>query len=116
LVEQRTENPCVPGSIPGGTTKIKSQVKAWDFLIYKMFTVYVIYSESVKKKYTGYTHDIELRLHQHNNGLLGTYTKNKGPWKLIYSEVFQNKADAIFREKELKSGKGREFIKLKTGY
>jgi hypothetical protein len=24
LVEQRTENPCVPGSIPGGTTNIKS--------------------------------------------------------------------------------------------
>ena len=23
LVEQRTENPCVPGSIPGGTTKAK---------------------------------------------------------------------------------------------
>ena len=22
LVEQRTENPCVPGSIPGGTTKV----------------------------------------------------------------------------------------------
>ena len=28
LVEQRTENPCVPGSIPGGTTqaKIKSLI------------------------------------------------------------------------------------------
>ena len=25
LVEQRTENPCVPGSIPGGTTFIKPQ-------------------------------------------------------------------------------------------
>ena len=24
LVEQRTENPCVPGSIPGGTTKRKA--------------------------------------------------------------------------------------------
>ena len=24
LVEQRTENPCVPGSIPGGTTEIQS--------------------------------------------------------------------------------------------
>ncbi len=23
LVEQRTENPCVPGSIPGGTTNVK---------------------------------------------------------------------------------------------
>ena len=32
LVEQRTENPCVPGSIPGGTTK-KSQVFTWGFLI-----------------------------------------------------------------------------------
>ena len=24
-VEQRTENPCVPGSIPGGTTKTKRE-------------------------------------------------------------------------------------------
>ena len=39
-------------------------------MFYEMFTVYVIYSDSVKKKYTGYTHDFELRLHQHNNGLL----------------------------------------------
>ena len=27
LVEQRTENPCVPGSIPGGTTLKKSKKK-----------------------------------------------------------------------------------------
>ena len=26
LVEQRTENPCVPGSIPGGTTCKNSQI------------------------------------------------------------------------------------------
>ena len=26
LVEQRTENPCVPGSIPGGTTLKKSKI------------------------------------------------------------------------------------------
>ena len=25
LVEQRTENPCVPGSIPGDTTKLQKQ-------------------------------------------------------------------------------------------
>ena len=25
LVEQRTENPCVPGSIPGGTTSIEAE-------------------------------------------------------------------------------------------
>ena len=27
LVEQRTENPCVPGSIPGGTTQVIKQLR-----------------------------------------------------------------------------------------
>ncbi len=27
LVEQRTENPCVPGSIPGGTTSRKADFR-----------------------------------------------------------------------------------------
>tara|TARA_Y100000287_G_scaffold158766_1_gene136829 strand:- start:180 stop:335 length:156 start_codon:yes stop_codon:yes gene_type:complete len=30
LVEQRTENPCVPGSIPGGTTK-------YPIILYRVF-------------------------------------------------------------------------------
>ncbi len=30
LVEQRTENPCVPGSIPGGTT-LKNPLNEWVF-------------------------------------------------------------------------------------
>ena len=32
LVEQRTENPCVPGSIPGGTTKKSRNFCLRDFL------------------------------------------------------------------------------------
>ena len=32
LVEQRTENPCVPGSIPGGTTKNPDSQESQDFL------------------------------------------------------------------------------------
>ena len=35
LVEQRTENPCVPGSIPGGTT-----CKTPKYLIIKCFGVF----------------------------------------------------------------------------
>ena len=35
LVEQRTENPCVPGSIPGGTTLLKESLITSDsFLFY----------------------------------------------------------------------------------
>ena len=33
LVEQRTENPCVPGSIPGGTTNKKDFDKSKSFFI-----------------------------------------------------------------------------------
>ena len=32
LVEQRTENPCVPGSIPGDTTENKTQVIDYQLL------------------------------------------------------------------------------------
>ena len=81
-----------------------------------MFTVYVIYSDSHATKYTGYTEDIERRLFEHNNGLLGKFTKNKGPWKIIYKEEYTSIVEARNREKHFKTGKGREFIKLKTGF
>ena len=35
LVEQRTENPCVPGSIPGGTT-----LNSRNILYYKVLRVF----------------------------------------------------------------------------
>lgn len=37
------------------------------------------------------------------------------PWKVIHIEVFENRKMAAMREKELKSGKGREWIKDKLG-
>ncbi len=40
LVEQRTENPCVPGSIPGGTTRRKphaDKVCMWLFYLNIIF-------------------------------------------------------------------------------
>ena len=45
LVEQRTENPCVPGSIPGGTTKEKSWLSndCQDFFIEWNFYVLCVY-------------------------------------------------------------------------
>jgi hypothetical protein len=34
LVEQRTENPCVAGSIPAHTTALKPWQQCWGFLFY----------------------------------------------------------------------------------
>jgi putative endonuclease len=77
-----------------------------------MYFVYVFFLDSVKKKYTGPTKNLERRLFEHNNGLLGKFTKGKGPWRLIYSEEFQSREEAVRREKELKSGKGRAVIRF----
>ena len=43
LVEQRTENPCVPGSIPGGTTFTKRKImKTAEIQLFQLFFIYVL--------------------------------------------------------------------------
>jgi len=80
-----------------------------------MFIVYVITSETSGKIYIGQTIDIIKRLKQHNSkgdDHLSRFTKqNKGPWRLVYKEEYQTRKEALKREKQLKSFKGREFVK-----
>jgi putative endonuclease len=75
------------------------------------YTVYVLYSELYNKHYIGYTSDIESRLKSHNELATKGYTIKYRPWKIIYTEEYNEKNEAIKREKFLKSGKGRDFIK-----
>ena len=76
-----------------------------------MFNVYILYSEGFNKTYVGFTSDIENRLRSHNE--LGTkgWTLKFRPWKLIHQEIYQTKQEAMSREKYLKTGAGREFIR-----
>jgi len=62
------------------------------------------------KFYIGHTKDLRLRFEQHNNGLVES-TKNRRPLKLIYYEACIDQADAIKREKYLKSYHGKMFLK-----
>jgi len=39
-------------------------------------------------------------------------TSHRGPWKLVYYEAYLEQADALGREKYLKSGAGRRFLQL----
>ncbi|MFC5282986.1 GIY-YIG nuclease family protein [Pedobacter alpinus] len=75
-----------------------------------MFTVYVLYSINYQKIYIGFTSDLEQRLISHN--ILGTkgYTLKYRPWEVIHTETFEIKTDALKREKQLKTAKGRAFI------
>ena len=75
-----------------------------------MYYVYVIESINFKRRYIGFTSNIENRLKQHNSGKTRS-TKAYKPWKLLFFEEFKDKIDAINREKYLKSGVGREYIR-----
>ena len=75
-----------------------------------MYTVYVLRSERDQKRYIGTTNNIEERLLEHQSGLVKS-TKNRRPLKLIYTEEFEDKTEALQREKFFKSGHGREYLK-----
>ena len=75
-----------------------------------MFIVYAIKSEVKNYIYVGMTSDLEGRLRRHNNGYERT-TKSYRPFKLIYQQSFATRAEAREREKYLKSGIGKEFLK-----
>ena len=78
-----------------------------------MFTVYILKSIKDNKRYIGFTNDLRRRLFEHNNGLVIS-TINRKPLELIYVEEFENKEEAMDREKFFKSGKGREFLKSRN--
>lgn len=74
------------------------------------FYVYVLYSEKDHLLYTGYTNELRRRIEEHNKGKVIS-TKNRTPFILIYSEACLHQADAIAREKYLKTGMGKKFLK-----
>ncbi|HEX5151847.1 MAG TPA: GIY-YIG nuclease family protein [Parafilimonas sp.] len=76
-----------------------------------IYHVYILYSEKHNKHYTGFTNDLSLRLKSHNEFGKG-WTSKYRPWKLIYSKEFSSKQEAMAFEKWLKTGAGRDFIKI----
>jgi len=75
-----------------------------------MFSVYVLRSKRTGRLYTGSTADLVRRLGEHNSGLSGS-TKQGVPWELLHHEEYLTRADAMRRERELKSGKGRDELR-----
>ena len=75
-----------------------------------MFTVYALYSPNYQKIYIGYTSNLTERLISHNNLATKGFTVKFRPWEIVFQEKCQEKKEAIQREKQLKSAKGRQFI------
>jgi putative endonuclease len=73
------------------------------------YSVYILYSQSKDKYYTGYTKNASERLLEHNAGATPS-TRSGIPWVIVYSEECVNKTAAIKRENAIKKMKSRKYI------
>lgn len=76
-----------------------------------MYYVYVLLSKKDNKFYIGYTHDLEKRQREHQEGKVMS-TKYRLPVKLIYYETHLNQKDALRREDYFKTTAGKRTLKL----
>lgn len=73
------------------------------------YFVYVLRSEKTGRRYVGSTKDVEMRLGRHNAGH-SKATRSGVPWRVIHTESFATRAEAVRREMFLKSGQGRAWL------
>ena len=81
-----------------------------DYVRDKFYYTYLLQSIKTQKWYTGYSKDLRNRFNEHQENKSG-YTKGRGPFKLIYYEACLSELDAKAREKYLKSGMGRRYLR-----
>lgn len=72
--------------------------------------VYILQSQKDGKWYTGATGDLRKRFKEHNLNLVLS-TKGRGPFELIYYEMCLNEKDMWSREKYLKTGYGKRYLR-----
>jgi len=76
------------------------------------YIVYVLQSQKDGNLYIGQTTNLSIRLKRHANGDVKS-TKHRRPLKLVYTEKFDTRYDALKRERHFKSGPGKHFLKEK---
>jgi len=77
---------------------------------WNMLYTYVLLSRKDRRFYTGYTKDLRNRFNEHIKGLVFS-TKSRLPVDLVYYEACGNEEDAMQRERYLKSGRGKAYLK-----
>ncbi len=75
-----------------------------------MFYTYILQSEKDNHWYTGCTNDLRKRYKMHQQSLV-VPTAARGPFKVIYYEACLDRTDAYAREKYLKTGMGKRYLK-----
>ncbi len=72
---------------------------------YTTYYVYILSNKHHTVFYTGFTDDIARRVWEHKNKIYKGFTSKYNCDKLLYYEEFNNKEDALHREKQMKKYK-----------
>ncbi len=67
-----------------------------------MYYVYILASKEYGTLYIGVTDNLIRRVYEHRNNLVDGFSKKYNVHKLVYYEQFQEIANAILREKQMK--------------
>jgi putative endonuclease len=73
------------------------------------YFVYILGSEKDGTYYVGHANNVNERLNRHNQGRT-VYTRGKCPWKLVYQEADDSRAEAMRREREIKERRSRDCV------
>ncbi len=76
-----------------------------------MYWVYLLECVEDKSWYIGFTANLRQRITEHKTHHGARTTRRKQNWRLVYCEGYLNKQDAQGRERFLKSGSGRRFLR-----
>ncbi len=79
-----------------------------------MHSTYVLLSHDQARFYTGYTSDLRKRLQEHPGGGV-RWRASRRPVQLVYYEACVSPEDALRRERFLKSGKGKRYLRNRLG-
>ena len=74
-----------------------------------MYFVYVI-RNAEGRIYIGFTTDRDQRIQTHQEGKAG-WTHGRGPWELVYHEIYTSRSAAMHRERNLKRGKTNQELR-----
>ncbi|HPI67478.1 MAG TPA: GIY-YIG nuclease family protein [bacterium] len=77
----------------------------------KFYSVYIMTNISLTL-YTGITNNLKARVWQHKYKIIKGFTARYNIKKLVYYETYNNPADAIGREKEIKGWVRKKKLKL----
>ncbi len=65
--------------------------------------------------YTGITNNLAQRITKHETGKGAKYTKNRGPFELVYRETLANRSAATKREMQIKTLNRQEKLAFISG-